>query len=264
MAILDIETPTSAGAVPTGLIQSLQRGLRVFDYVASADEPVVAKQVARALGLNLSTAYHLLTTLEHEGYVARTANRAYQPVLRIEPRPSASHATGREMVQVQRLLGRAAFAVDDVAALWTLAGHRVRVLASAAVPAADSAAWLDQRRCQAIPWSAAGVAMLSVLDAQDRDEAILAAARCAAARQELFCEETIRSWVAEAATAGVAITSEEGHANVAVAVPMAHGCPTVVSIVALARRVERERERLTNIVRQLAAVMARAPRVVAD
>ncbi len=264
MATLDIESQTSAAAVPTGLIQSLQRGLRVFEYVARAEEAVVAKQVARALGLNLSTAYHLLTTLEHEGYVTRTANRAYAPVLRIEPRPCASRSAAREMVYVERLLGRAAFTVDDVAALWTVSGHRVRVLASAAVPAADSAAWLDQRRSDAISWSAPGIALLSVLDAQERDEAISAAGRSAAARQELFCEETVRSWTEQAATEGVAIGVEEGHANVAVAVPSAHGAPTVVSIVALARRVERERERLTTVVRQLAAVMAHAPRVVAD
>ena len=59
---------TSTG--PT-LISSVQRALRLLDAVSRRDRPVSAKALAREAGLALPTAYHLLRTLVHEGYLAR-------------------------------------------------------------------------------------------------------------------------------------------------------------------------------------------------
>jgi DNA-binding IclR family transcriptional regulator len=55
----------------TGLIGSAQRALRVLDIVGSAGDGITAKAVARRAGYNLSTTYHLLNTLVHEGYLIR-------------------------------------------------------------------------------------------------------------------------------------------------------------------------------------------------
>lgn len=54
-----------------GLIGSAQRALRVLDIVGSAGDGITAKAVARRAGYNLSTTYHLLNTLVHEGYLVR-------------------------------------------------------------------------------------------------------------------------------------------------------------------------------------------------
>ena len=152
MATLDIESQTSAAAVPTGLIQSLQRGLRVFEYVARAEEAVVAKQVGLGRSGARTSARGVPPADDPRARGLRDAHR--KPRVRAGPayRAAALRVAlgGAEMVYIERLLGRAAFTVDDVAALSTVSGHRVRVLASAAVPAADSAAWLDQRRSDAI------------------------------------------------------------------------------------------------------------------
>jgi DNA-binding IclR family transcriptional regulator len=59
---------------PTGLIGSVQRALRILEIVADAGDGVTAKAVARRTGLKLSTTYHLLGTLVHEGYLVRLAN----------------------------------------------------------------------------------------------------------------------------------------------------------------------------------------------
>lgn len=56
---------------PSGLIGSAQRALRVLEVVAAADGAITAKAVARRAGYKLSTTYHLLNTLEHEGYLVR-------------------------------------------------------------------------------------------------------------------------------------------------------------------------------------------------
>jgi DNA-binding IclR family transcriptional regulator len=55
----------------SGLIGSAQRALRVLDIVGSAGDGITAKAVARRAGYNLSTTYHLLNTLVHEGYLIR-------------------------------------------------------------------------------------------------------------------------------------------------------------------------------------------------
>jgi DNA-binding IclR family transcriptional regulator len=55
----------------SGLIGSAQRALRVLDIVGNAGDGITAKAVARRAGYNLSTTYHLLNTLVHEGYLIR-------------------------------------------------------------------------------------------------------------------------------------------------------------------------------------------------
>jgi DNA-binding IclR family transcriptional regulator len=57
-------------ATPT-LIGSVQRALRLLESAGSHPDGAPAKQLAREAGLPLPTAYHLLRTLAHEGYLRR-------------------------------------------------------------------------------------------------------------------------------------------------------------------------------------------------
>lgn len=57
-------------SAPT-LITSVQRALHLVDEVGAAGRPLPAKALARRTGLALPTAYHLLATLVHEGYLTR-------------------------------------------------------------------------------------------------------------------------------------------------------------------------------------------------
>lgn len=56
---------------PTTLIGSVQRAMRLLEAVSARDQGAPAKQLAREAGLALPTAYHLLRTLVHEGYLRR-------------------------------------------------------------------------------------------------------------------------------------------------------------------------------------------------
>ncbi|MGQ4483177.1 IclR family transcriptional regulator [Streptomyces sp. SAS_276] len=53
------------------LIGSVQRAMRLLESVAAHGHGAPAKQLARETGLALPTAYHLLRTLVHEGYLRR-------------------------------------------------------------------------------------------------------------------------------------------------------------------------------------------------
>ncbi|MFJ3231330.1 IclR family transcriptional regulator [Streptomyces sp. NPDC086787] len=56
---------------PATLIGSVQRAMRLLESVAGHQYGAPAKQLARETGLALPTAYHLLRTLVHEGYLRR-------------------------------------------------------------------------------------------------------------------------------------------------------------------------------------------------
>jgi len=56
---------------PGDLLSSVARALDVLEAVAAAPTPLPAKAVAQRLGTSVGTAYHVLNTLEHAGYVVR-------------------------------------------------------------------------------------------------------------------------------------------------------------------------------------------------
>ncbi|MFI0977969.1 IclR family transcriptional regulator [Streptomyces sp. NPDC021093] len=66
--------PAAPAAGPTStptLIGSVQRALHLLEAVSDHPDGAPAKQLAREAGLPLPTAYHLLRTLTHEGYLRR-------------------------------------------------------------------------------------------------------------------------------------------------------------------------------------------------
>src|SRR5919107_1895471 len=59
------------------LIRSVQRALRLLEIVGERDGRATAKEVARAGGLPLATAYHLLRTCTSEGWLQRLDDGTY-------------------------------------------------------------------------------------------------------------------------------------------------------------------------------------------
>jgi DNA-binding IclR family transcriptional regulator len=63
---------------PEDFVQSVGRALRILEVV-SAHPALPIKAVARRCELNLSTTYHLVHTLAHEGYLRRLSDGTYTP-----------------------------------------------------------------------------------------------------------------------------------------------------------------------------------------
>jgi DNA-binding IclR family transcriptional regulator len=77
------------------LIQSVSRALRLLEAVAELDQTgASAKRLARATGLALPTTYHLLRTLEHEGYLHRGEDGAFHLGPRVELLTEHGRAAG--------------------------------------------------------------------------------------------------------------------------------------------------------------------------
>jgi DNA-binding IclR family transcriptional regulator len=66
-----------AGRGGPTLIRSVQRALRLLEVVAEREGRATAKEIARATGLPLATAYHLLRTCTHEGWLQRVDDGTY-------------------------------------------------------------------------------------------------------------------------------------------------------------------------------------------
>jgi DNA-binding IclR family transcriptional regulator len=66
-----LNAPAASRTGAPTLIGSVQRALRLLEAVACHRDGAPAKQLAREAGLPLATAYHLLRTLTHEGYLRR-------------------------------------------------------------------------------------------------------------------------------------------------------------------------------------------------
>lgn len=59
------------------MVNALRRGLKVLETIAEAGGRLPLKPIAERLGLHLSTAHHLVKTLEAMGYVGQGEGKAY-------------------------------------------------------------------------------------------------------------------------------------------------------------------------------------------
>ncbi|MER6535724.1 IclR family transcriptional regulator [Streptomyces sp. 900105755] len=80
------------------LITSVQRAFRLLESVSAHENGAPAKQLARETGLPLATAYHLLRTMVHDGYLRKLADGGFV----LGDKLGTLHTTG----QCQALLSR--------------------------------------------------------------------------------------------------------------------------------------------------------------
>ncbi|MFI9808626.1 IclR family transcriptional regulator [Streptomyces sp. NPDC052301] len=81
------------------LITSVQRALRLLEAVSTHQNGAPAKQLARETDLPLATAYHLLRTLVHDGYVRKLDDGGFV----LGDKLQALHTAGRDQVLLSRV-----------------------------------------------------------------------------------------------------------------------------------------------------------------
>jgi DNA-binding IclR family transcriptional regulator len=90
----------------TGLLQSVERAMRVLDHIAAASGPVPARDIAKALGLTLPTTYHLLTTLVTGGYLVHLGDqRSYALGHHVDDLARGLHRQIAVPAEVERVAG---------------------------------------------------------------------------------------------------------------------------------------------------------------
>lgn len=153
-------------------LQTVDRALTFLEYVAEAPEPPTVQQVSEALGLNITTCYHLLRTLVARGYIARHENltltlgdgvgalfRSYQQRFDVDD-------------NLRKSVDRLAVQTAETSYFSALEGNRVilRILAEGSQPLRVSGLFVGQSGNEHLRSS--GKAVLAHLD-EDRRTALL-------------------------------------------------------------------------------------------
>ncbi len=64
-------------------INSVVRGVNILTAIARSDQGLSVREIAEAIGVERQTAYHLVHTLEDEGFISRDDQRNYRLGLRV-------------------------------------------------------------------------------------------------------------------------------------------------------------------------------------
>ncbi len=222
-------------------IQALARGLRVLEYVHAAGRPVGIKEIALAVDLNLSTAYHLVNTLLDEGYHVRGEDRLLKPGRGLE----AADWSGPHGVRLA--LARAAQAAGDVSVLARLEDPLTRITAVAELRDAPSRGHYPQHTVALSHLFAVGRVMMAD-QSPDRTEQLVESTRWTAARQrEIFDEVELRDDLS--ATRERGYCTMVGNGDGCVAVPVIDRSGRTVAALAVVVTPTRLRHELDQLVR---------------
>lgn len=74
---------TRADSANSGLLLTLDRGIKVLEHIAQSQGRATAKELSSSLGINSGTTYQLLRTLQANGYVTRLTGGKYQLGVRL-------------------------------------------------------------------------------------------------------------------------------------------------------------------------------------
>jgi DNA-binding IclR family transcriptional regulator len=94
------------------LITSVQRAFRLLEAVGAHENGVPAKHLARETGLPLATAYHLLRTMVHDGYVRKLDDGGFV----LGDKVQSLHSSGRGQALLGRVRPTLAALRDEIAA----------------------------------------------------------------------------------------------------------------------------------------------------
>ncbi|MEU0035334.1 MULTISPECIES: IclR family transcriptional regulator C-terminal domain-containing protein [unclassified Streptomyces] len=93
------------------LIASVQRAFRLLEAVSAHENGAPAKQLARETGLPLATAYHLLRTLVHDGYIRKLDDGGFI----LGDKLQALHSTAHSQTLLSRIRPTLAALRDELA-----------------------------------------------------------------------------------------------------------------------------------------------------
>lgn len=250
---------------PNGLIGSAQRALRVLEVVAAAGDGITAKAVARRAGFKLSTTYHLLNTLVHEGYLIRLGHgRGFglgYKLGALYQRLCAELDVGEELREELNLLHKQAGA----AAYYTVLRDTDVVVAAVA----DSARFprakpIDFGFHEAAHATAFGKVLLAALPAKQRREYLAGAGMPRLTERTRVKEEELAAELAHVRRHGVALEVEEFQPELAcVSAPVLDAKERVAGAVAFSVPAAEFEQRRWELERTARAGAARCSRLLA-
>ncbi|MET0419810.1 MAG: IclR family transcriptional regulator C-terminal domain-containing protein [Actinoplanes sp.] len=248
----------------TGVLQSVERAMRVLDHVAAAAGPVAAKEVARALGLTLPTTYHLLTTLVTGGYLVHLEDRrAYALGARVDDLARGLHrqlAVPPEVERVTSVLHREARAAAYYA---TLQVAEMIVAHVAECPAHPRIQPLGVGFHRAPHATAFGKLMLAKIGADDRETLLDLTGMPAVTARTVTDRALLDRQLRQVRSTGLAIEVDEFQAGLScLAAPVTDAAGRFVGAVAVSMPTSRLRDDQATVERAVRLGAVRATRAL--
>lgn len=153
---------------PSDLIQSVSRALRVLEAVGEAPNGLPPKAIAARTGLHLSTVYHLVRTLDYEGYLARTEAGDYRLGLQISQRFRDLCRALDSRPDVEPVLRRVATVTGHSAYLSRFVDGRIAITTVIEAPGSPHLEDLIPGFDEAAHATALGKSLLSTLQTSER------------------------------------------------------------------------------------------------
>ena len=249
----------------TGLLQSVERAMRVLDHIAAAPGPVPAREVARALGLTLPTTYHLLTTLVGGGYLVHLPDeRAYALGHRIDDLARGLRrqiAAPAEVERVAAVIHQQAGAAAYYAAL---RDEEMIVAYVAECPQHPRIRPLDVGFHQAPHATAFGKLMLATLEPEIAEHILDTTGTPAITHGTVTDRRLLRRQLAQIRATGLAVEVDEFQTDLScMAAPVTDAVGRFVGAVAISLPTAEMRERRWAVERAVRMGAVRATRAVA-
>jgi DNA-binding IclR family transcriptional regulator len=202
-----------AGAVRSGTsgartVQSLERAFLILERIAGSEAPPSLADLSRATGLHTSTAFHLLKTLVHLGYVRQDDDRRYRVGTRLFVQAAAAFDEVTLVDLAMPFLRRLAEETGETTHLAVRADSGIAVIAKADATASVRA---SERVGIVRPAHATGIGkvLLAALTADER-ERFLAAARLEAYTPNTIVDpDVLRREIERVAADGIAYDDAE-------------------------------------------------------
>jgi IclR family acetate operon transcriptional repressor len=192
--------------LPSSQVKSATRTLDIIEYVVAHDRPLVAHEIAVALGIPVSSLSYLLSTLLERGYLAREGRRysAGPGLERLQARGSGLGLMERAAPLVRALRTQ----LNETASFFVRSEWDVEVIVT---ETSDQALRYSLETGQRLPMHAlaSGKALLAALPDDELDRYFAESERERFAPATVTAEKALRAEIERIRRTGIATTEEE-------------------------------------------------------
>ena len=187
-------------------VKSATRTLDIIEYVVAHDRPLVAQEIAVALGIPVSSLSYLLGTLVDRGYLAREGRRysAGPGLERLQARTHGFTLAERAAPLVRALRVQ----LNETASFWVRSEWTVEAIVT---ESSEQALRYSVSAGERLPMHAlaSGKALLAALPDEELDRYFAEAERARFTPSTVTGEKALRRELAEVRKRGYALTDEE-------------------------------------------------------
>lgn len=187
-------------------VKSATRTLDIIEYVVAHPRPLVAQEIATALGIPVSSLSYLLATLVDRNYLVREGRR-YSPgpgLDKLQLRSAAYSLADRAVPLVRALRVQ----LNETASFWVREGWEIEALVTESSEQALRYAVPTGNRMPLHPL-AAGKALLASLSEAELDRYFTETERLPYTASTVTSEKALRKEIAEIRKTGFSFTDEE-------------------------------------------------------